>query len=80
MPTTFTDRSYSVRRQIGDPVPAGTRVRFTEPFTYYRQYPEGTTGTLRSFSNAGFRGIEAWVTLDDGTEVYSVSAGKLERA
>lgn len=70
------DRSYAARRNI-EP---GSRVRLARDI--YRGCPlrEGAEGVVRSYSNAGFQGILAWVTLDDGQEAYNLPAGILERA
>jgi hypothetical protein len=60
MTTTQTDiksRSYQVREDIA---PA-TRVRVTHD---HGRVLAGQTGTIINYSNAGFRGIEAYVELD----------------
>jgi hypothetical protein len=70
------DRSYRVQRDIQP----GERVRFTAPTYSGGQIQAGAEGTLRGYTNAGFRGIEAHIDLDSGRTAYGISAGLLERA
>lgn len=60
-------RSYQVRREV----PVGTRVRVATP-------TETLVGTVAYYVNAGFRGIEVTLRLDDGTRIHGVNAGYLE--
>lgn len=57
------DRSYRVRRRLGE----GYRGRVI--------LSDGTTGVVRSWSNAGFRGIE--IVLDINGQRVFVSAGEI---
>lgn len=76
MTTNLKSRSYAAQRELA----RGDRVRLTEPVSYYTTIPAGTQGVLVSFSNAGFRGIEATVALDSGQTIHGISAGALARA
>ena len=56
---------------------AGARVVFAEDTYNGSPIAKGTRGTIRSISNAGFRGIEASVKLDDGRSAYCVNLDML---
>lgn len=78
------DRSYDVRVRPGD------RVRLLHDVRNYRNtIPAGSLGTALNESNAGFRGIEAYVEFDNylppkqdwmsgQPSGVTVSTGKLE--
>lgn len=61
------ERGYRVRREI----PEGSRVEIRDG------RETCTDGTVVTYSNAGFRGIVAYLRMDDGTIVPEVSAGLL---
>ena len=56
----YRDHSYEAQRTI----PVGSHVRLVDDVKYYKTIPAGTTGIVTSYSNAGFRGIEATILLD----------------
>lgn len=70
-------RSYEVRRVVHP----GSAVEITEPVHFAGALEPGSWGTLLSYSNAGFRGIEARVRLAEPAaragDVVTVSAGIL---
>lgn len=72
MEHTSKDRSYQIRRQVRE----GESVRLLEA---YGEIPAGAVVTVWTWSNAGFRGIEATV-LVSGRAVHGVPAGILERS
>lgn len=63
------NRSYKVRVKRHD------RVAFIQN---HAGFPEGTTAVVISESNAGFRGIEAYVAVEETGQRVHVSTGKLE--
>ena len=65
MDTAAKNRSYVVR----DTVPVGSWVKVSSG------RHAGTTGTVLSYTNAGFRGIET--LLQTATDQLVVSAGRL---
>lgn len=74
------DRGYATRRTLVD---AGVNEYAADVTgtviedTYYGQpIPAGTQVTVRRLTNSGFRGIEANVTLPDGTRA-TVALGNL---
>lgn len=76
---TYTPSAEAVTRSAGYTIrrtcPVGTELVAVTPFFHYRSYPAGTRGTVRDYTNAGFRGIEVSLTLADGTYVHGVNAG-----
>lgn len=76
LPADRKARSYAVQQSV----PEGSAVTFTHR-TYNRGLIEaGTRGKIRHYINAGFRGIEASVELEDGKILHGVSAGVLAAA
>jgi len=64
---------------VRDAVPVGSRVVLTDDVDCGGRVLEESTGVLVSYSNAGVRGIEAAVRLDDEDRLISVSAGLLNK-
>jgi hypothetical protein len=73
------DRSYGVRETItgGKEQGSGFATVNRDIVRGSGTILAGTVVTVRSFSNAGFRGIEATITAPDGTSLHNVSAGAL---
>lgn len=69
------DRSY----RVADRIHRGAEVVLLRDVVYYGPYrvaPKGTTVTVESVSNAGFRGQEVWFT--HAGHRYCVSAGAVD--
>lgn len=65
-------RGYRVLEEVRP----GTQVELLDDTYCGRQLRKGERGTVRSYTNAGFRGIEATVEIN-GERLHGINAGLL---
>jgi hypothetical protein len=74
MESTAKDRSYSIRKTLAE----GSVTTTTERTYYKGEIPAGSVVRVMNYTNAGFRGIEAYAYFVREGRYVIVSAGILK--